>query len=240
MVTSPLAGKIALVTGASRGIGRAISIRLAGAGVSVFALARDIAALEELAAEAGSIASAAPIAPISCDITDGAALDLALDRCGAATLLINNAGWAAPRTAIADSRRQDWQRTLATCLTAPMQITHTMLPQMLRQNSGAIVQILSPAAKRGRAGESAYAAAKAGLRGFTESLREETANTDILVSSIYPGFVDTDLIPKNRRVDRTRFLRPDDIATVVLDALQSPTHCCPTEIVVEPQRDPFS
>jgi len=215
-------------------------MRLAGAGVSVFALARDMAALEELAAEDRSIAAAASITPISCDITDSAALDRALEQCSAATLLINNAGWAAPRTTIANSRRQDWQRTLATCLNAPIQITHFLLPLMLRQNSGAIVQILSPAAKRGRAGESSYAAAKAGLRGFTEALREETANTDIRVSSIYPGLVDTGLIPQNRRVDRTRFLRPDDIAAVVLDTLESPAHCCPTEIAVEPQRDPFA
>ena len=234
-----LFGNQALVTGASRGIGRAIASHLARAGCATFALARDRQALEVLAGELGRQSDAAKITPLQCDLTDSADIDRTLERCPDVSIVINNAGWAAPRTAVAHCREEDWSRTIDTCLLAPMRITRTLLPQLVEDGSGAIVQILSPAARFGRAGEAAYAAAKSGLRGFTESLRDELRDTDIKVCSVYPGFVDTDFIPPNRRVDRSLFLQPDDVAAAVVQLLETPTRCCPTEISIEPQRDPM-
>ena len=84
----------------------------------------------------------------------------------------------------------------------------------------------------------AYAAAKFGLLGFTQSLFAEVRDHGIKVAAICPGLVDTDLIPRNKQVDRDKFLHPDDIAEVVYDVLISPLRACPTEIVLEPQYDP--
>jgi 3-oxoacyl-[acyl-carrier protein] reductase len=98
--------------------------------------------------------------------------------------------------------------------------------------------IVSVAAKRGRSGEASYAAAKFGLLGFSQSLYEEVRQHGIKVASICPGLVDTDLIPANKKVDRAKFLQPDDIADSVQQILLSPIRACPTEIVLEPQFDP--
>jgi 3-oxoacyl-[acyl-carrier protein] reductase len=132
----------------------------------------------------------------------------------------------------------DWDRTLATCLRAPMVLTRLVLPDMLAHGRGAIVNIASIAGKQGRGGEAAYAASKFGLIGFTQSLFEEVRDHGIKVVAICPGLVDTELIPQNRRVDRAKFLQPADIAEAVHDVLTSPLRACPTEIVLEPQYDP--
>ncbi len=132
----------------------------------------------------------------------------------------------------------DWDRTLATCLRAPMVLARLVLPDMLAHSSGAIVNIASIAGKKGRAGETAYAAAKFGLLGFTQSLFEEVREHGIKVAAICPGLVDTDLIPPNRKVDRAKFLQPEDVADCVHQVLNSPIRACPTEVILEPQYDP--
>ncbi len=202
---------------------------IAEAGIHTYALARSADALAELAAS-----NPTAITPVPCDLTDTDAMDAAIARCKDVSILINNAGWATPRISVRHSRLEDWHRTLATCLVAPMRITHALLPSMIERGSGAIIQILSPAAQRGRAGEAAYAAAKSGLRGFTESLREELADTSIKVCCIYPGLVDTDFVPPNRKVDRTRFLVPGDVADVVIQCLESSQRVAQTDIVINP------
>ncbi len=235
MRDSAILGQTALVTGASRGIGRAIALRLAGAGARVVATGRDASALAEVAAAADGELTMRP-----CDLTDRAALAEMLGELDAVDIVVNNAGWAPPRTALHHMRAEDLQRTLEVCLWAPIEICRRLLPQMLERDSGAIVQILSPAARLGRARETGYAAAKAGLRGFTESLREEVGATDIRVCSLYPGYVDTAFVPANRKVDRARFLQPDDVAEAVLGALTASHRCCPSEITLEPLSDPLS
>ena len=132
----------------------------------------------------------------------------------------------------------DWDRTLATCLRAPMVLTRLVLPDMLAHGRGTIVNIASIAGKRGRAGEAAYAAAKFGLLGFTQSLFDEVRDHGIKVAAICPGLVDTDLIPPNRRVDRASSCSRPTSPTRSCDVLTSPLRACPTEIVLEPQHDP--
>jgi len=240
-VTSPtLSDHVAVVTGAGRGIGRAIALRLAQDGCRVAAVARTESELEETASAAGTAGGS--IFAVPADVTrDGdleSAVRLIIERLGRITILVNNAGFAPPRSPVLKTSLADWDRTLATCLRAPMVLTRLVLPDMLAHGSGAIVNIASIAGKKGRGGEAAYAAAKFGLLGFTQSLFEEVREHGVKVIAICPGFVDTDLIPANKRVDRGKFLQPSDIADAVHDVLTTPLRACPTELILEPQYDP--
>jgi len=233
--------QVALVTGAGRGIGRAIATRLANAHCRVAALARTEKELKE-AADVIAAAGGEPILTVVADVTHDDELEQAvrfiIERLGRITILVNNAGFATPRTSVLKSSLADWDRTLTTCLRAPMVLTRLVLPDMLAHGEGCIVNIASVAAKQGRSGEAAYAAAKSGLLGFSQSLYDEVRNRGIKVSAICPGLVDTDLIPPNSKVDRAKFLQPEDVADLVYDVVTSPFRMCPREIVVEPQYDP--
>jgi 3-oxoacyl-[acyl-carrier protein] reductase len=241
-VKPPLYDQVALVTGAGRGIGRSIALRLAQAGCRVAALARTESDLADTIRAAEAHAQDALILAVPTDVNrDGdleQAVRIIIERLGRITILVNNAGFAPPRSTVLKTSLADWDRTLATCLRAPMVLVRLVLPDMLAHGRGSIVNIASIAGKKGRAGEAAYAAAKFGLLGFTQSLFAEVRDHGIKVAAICPGLVDTDLIPPNKQVDRTKFLQPHDIAEVVYDVLVSPLRACPTEIVLEPQYDP--
>lgn len=232
---------VALVTGAGRGIGSAIARRLTQAGCRVAALARTTGELDDTVRAAQMDAQSAPMLAVPADVTRDADLEAAvrliIERLGHITVLVNNAGFAPPRGTVLKTSLADWDRTLSTCLRAPMVLTRLVLPDMLAHHRGAIVNIASIAGKRGRAGEAAYAAAKFGLLGFTQSLFAEVRDHGVKVVAICPGVVDTALIPANKRVDRAKFLQPSDIAEAVHDALTSPLRACPTEIMLEPQYD---
>jgi 3-oxoacyl-[acyl-carrier protein] reductase len=234
--------RVVLVTGAGRGIGRAIVLRLAAAGCRIAAVARTESELAETVDEARAAGAEEPVLPVPADVTRDAELEQAVrvitERLGRIAVLVNNAGFAPPRGSLLKTSLADWDRTLDTCLRAPMVLTRLVLPDMLARDQGAIVNVASVAAKRGRAGEAAYAAAKFGLLGFTQSLFDEVRGHGIKVTAICPGVVDTDLIPPNKNVDRAKFLRPTDVADMVHAVLTTPLRLCPTEIVVEPQYDP--
>jgi NAD(P)-dependent dehydrogenase (short-subunit alcohol dehydrogenase family) len=239
-VTPPLHDHVALVTGAGRGIGRAITLRLAqavpgGGALPLGGPARGHGARRRRAA-------GGEVFPLAADITHDEDLEAAvraiIERLGRITVLVNNAGFAPPRNTVLRTSLADWDRTLATCLRAPMVLTRLVLPDMLAHRRGAVVNIASIAGKKGRAGEAAYAAAKFGLLGFSQSLFAEVRGHGIKVAAICPGLVDTDLIPPNARVDRAKFLQPSDVAEAVYDVLSRPLRACPTEIVLEPQYDP--
>lgn len=236
-----LTKQVAIVTGAGRGIGQAIALRLAAAGTRVAAVARTEAELEETVEAARPSASAAilPVpADVTCDDDLERALRLIIERLGRIGILVNNAGFAPPRANVVKTSVADWDRTLATCLRAPMLLSRLVLPDMLAHRQGAIVNIASIAGKTGRSGEAAYAAAKFGLLGFTQSLFAEVRHHGIKVAAVCPGLVDTGFIPPNKSVDRAKFLQPEDIADVVYEILSSPIRACPTEVIVEPQFDP--
>jgi 3-oxoacyl-[acyl-carrier protein] reductase len=242
MKASPLRDQVALVTGGGRGIGRAIAVKLADSGCAVAALARSEGELEETVREAAVLRPDHAILPIPADVTLDQdverAVRLIIERLGRITILVNNAGFAPPRRSVVKTSLADWDRTLGTCLRAPMVLARLVLPDMLAHGQGTIVNISSIAAKRGRPGEAAYAAAKFGLLGFTQSLYEEVREHGVKVVAICPGLVDTDLIPPNRQVDRTKFMQPDDVAEVVHQVLTTPVRLCPTEVVIEPQFNP--
>lgn len=237
----PLGQRVALITGASRGIGRAIALRLARADATTVLAARtqtDLLAVAEVIHALGQETLVVPT-----DVTSDQQLEAlaaaALERFGHIDLLVNNAGGGLPRAPITKARFMDWDWTLRVNLWATMALTKLVLPTMIERRSGAIVNICSLAGLTGKAGEAAYAAAKFGVRGFTQSLFEEVREYGIKVSTICPGYVDTALIPPNRRMDRSKMIKPEDVAEVVYGVITSPTHVCPVEVVMQPQQDPL-
>jgi NAD(P)-dependent dehydrogenase (short-subunit alcohol dehydrogenase family) len=239
--TLPLAGRIALITGASRGIGRATAVRLARAGAAIVLAARtepDLSAVAEIIRTLGMEALVVPTDVID-DQQLEALVDATLARFGHIDLLVNNAGGGPPRTPVVKARIMDWEWTLRVNLWATMVLTKLVLPSMIERRSGAIVNICSLASLTGKTGEAVYAAAKFGVRGFSQSLFEEVREYGIKVSTLCPGYVDTALIPPNRRVDRSKMLSPEDVAEAVYGVVVSPARCCPLEIVLQPQHDPL-
>src|SRR5688572_32783007 len=189
-----LSGKVALVTGASRGIGRAIATRLGEQGAIVIAAARGDHAgntARELAA-AGHTAEA-----VSLDVTDGAAVEKLpgeiLSRHGRLDIVVSNAGIARDQL-VMRMKREDWDAVLATNLTATFTLAQAAMRPMLKQRAGRIIAIGSVVGQMGNAGQANYAASKAGLIGFAKALSREVASRSITVNVIAPGMIDTDMI----------------------------------------------
>jgi 3-oxoacyl-[acyl-carrier protein] reductase len=188
-----LSGRVALVTGASRGIGRAIAERLAAQGALVVAAARGEHArpVVETIAAAGGRAEA-----VSLDVTeDGAAARLVastLERHARIDILVNNAGIARDQLMLR-MKREDWDAVLATNLTGAFALTQAVLKPMIRQRGGRIISISSVVAQRGNAGQANYAASKAGLIGFTKAVALEVASRGITVNVVAPGLIETDM-----------------------------------------------
>ncbi|HXG50879.1 MAG TPA: SDR family oxidoreductase [candidate division Zixibacteria bacterium] len=235
-----LNGKVALVTGAGRGIGRAVALALAKTGCRVALTARTAAELAAVEQEARRASGEAFF--VTADLTrDGdiaGLMEAVRAKWSAVDILINNAGWGR-RAPVVKSRVEDWDRTLRVNLRAPMLLARLALPAMIAKGEGAVVNIGSIAGKTGEANAAAYAASKFGLIGFTQSLYEEVRESGIKVAVILPGFVDTPLIPSGAPLDRTKMIRPEDIAETVLFVLRSSAACCPVEITVRPQRTPY-
>ncbi len=218
-------GRVALVTGASRGIGRAIALALAARGVEVVAAARGDHAsgvVNEIRA-AGGCAEVA-----SMDVTDAAAVEATvirtLERAGRVDILVNNAGIARDHLLLR-MKREDWDAVLATNLTAAFTCTQAVLKPMIRQRAGRIVSITSIVGQAGNAGQANYAAAKAGLIGFTKSLALEVASRGITVNAVAPGLIETDMIRRlsdgaqggwESRIPLKRLGTPDDVAAAVV------------------------
>lgn len=231
---------VAIVTGAGRGIGRAIAISLAREGYSLCIVARTRAELEETRRLSSLPVERALIVLI--DLTDEecaeAIVDTALDLFGRVDVLVNNAGWAPPRTPLTKMNGWDIDRVLAVNLRAPIALTRLAAPPMTERGNGAIINVASVAARTMASGEAVYAAAKAGLVAFTHAAFAELCDRGIKVSVIIPGLVDTALIPQNKRLDRALMLTPDDIAAAVLSIIKSPARVCPVELMLHPQRRP--
>jgi NAD(P)-dependent dehydrogenase (short-subunit alcohol dehydrogenase family) len=157
---------------------------------------------------------------------------------GEVEILINNAGWG-KRAPVVRANTEDWDQTFRLNLRAPMLLAKLLVPAMIEKRRGAVVNIGSISGKSGEANGAAYSASKFGLIGFTQSLYEEVREYGIKVSVILPGFVDTPLIPPNRQLDRSKMIRPEDVARTVLFVLNSPVTCCPVEITLRPQQTPY-
>ena len=236
MTSKPLEEKTALVTGAGRGIGRAIAIALAKAGCTVVITARTT---PELAAVHQEILAAKGKAlTLQADLTRDDDLHALIETCGPVDFLINNAGWG-KRATVVRSRIDDWDQTFRVNLRAPMILAKELLPTMIQKGEGAVINIGSVSGKSGEASGAAYSASKFGLIGFTQSLYEEVREHGIKVAVVLPGFVDTPMIPPVKHLDRSKMIQANDVAQAVLYILNAPQTACPVEITIRPQRTPY-
>jgi 3-oxoacyl-[acyl-carrier protein] reductase len=188
-----LTGKIALVTGASRGIGRAIALRLAAQGATVVASARGTNA-DATAAEIRAAGGSADV--LGADVTDSASLEklpaAVVERHGRLDILVSNAGITRDQL-LMRMKRDDWDAVLATNLTASFTLAQAAIRPMLKQRAGRIIAVSSVVGQTGNAGQTNYAASKAGLIGFAKSLAREVASRNVTVNIIAPGMIETDM-----------------------------------------------
>jgi len=189
-----LSGEVALVTGASRGIGRAVAAALAAEGASVAGTATTQAGAERIAetlAEAGGRGSGVVL-----DVADPASVEAAMARVdaelGAPTILVNNAGITRDNL-LMRMKDEEWSAVIETNLSALYRLGKACLRPMMKARRGRIVNIASVVGLSGNAGQTNYAAAKAGMMGFTKSLAREVGSRGITVNCVAPGFIDTDM-----------------------------------------------
>jgi len=223
MITTSLDGHVALVTGATRGIGRAIALRLAEAGAKVVGTATTEDGANAIAQALGERGSAVVL-----DVGDASAIDRALTevetRYGGVTILVNNAGITRDNLLLR-MKDEEWDAVMATNLKAAYRLSKAVLRGMMKARFGRIIQIGSVVGSSGNPGQANYAASKAALIGFTKSLAQEVGSRNITVNCVAPGFIDTDMTRALPDAQRDKLLEriplgrlgaPDDIAHAVL------------------------
>ncbi len=185
-------GQVALVTGASRGIGRAIAMALAAQGMKVIGTATSEAGAAAIGEALGALGGSG----LKLDVTDGAALDAAIDgivkQHGGLQVLVNNAGITRDTLSMR-MKDEDWDAVLDTNLKAVFRASRAAIRPMMKQRYGRIVNITSVVGASGNPGQANYAAAKAGVAGMTRSLARELGSRGITVNCVAPGFIDTDM-----------------------------------------------
>ena len=182
-----LEGRVALVTGASQGIGRACALRLAAQGASVALAARNVEKLRQVESE---IAGASIAMDVAQEDQIKAGFKAALERFGKVDILVNNAGITRDQL-VMRMKRPDWNAVLDTNLTAPYLCIQAVIGSMLKQRWGRIINITSIFGQMGQAGQTNYAASKAGLIGLTMAVAREVASRSITVNAVAPGWIET-------------------------------------------------
>lgn len=218
-----ITGKIALVTGAGKGIGRAVAVALAKEGVHVALLARTESQLREVAAELAGLG--VKTAVMTADITDLAAVTAAVARAeaelGAIDILINNAGTAAFGKFL-ELEPAQWEHIIKVNLLGVYYATRAVLPAMIERQTGDIITISSTAGQRGAAATSAYSASKFAVLGLTESLMQEVRKHNIRVSALTPSTVATDLAVELKLTDGNpeKVMQAEDLAELIIAQLK--------------------
>lgn len=214
----------AIVTGASRGIGRATTLLLAQAGARVLAVARDESALAKLATEAPE----GRIVPSGADLTDPSAVEQVVDRAqaelGGIDILVNNAGVTRDGLLLRMSQ-EDWDLVLNLNLRAAFLLTQKVSRIMLKARRGSVVNVVSVVGQIGNAGQVNYTAAKAGLEAFTKSCAREMSSRQVRVNAVAPGYIDTAMTAQLADQAKESFLAqiplgragsPEEVAEVIL------------------------
>ena len=241
---------MAAITGASSGIGEATALALAGAGAAVALAARRKDRLEELAKRISDDGGKA--LPIECDISDEgearAFVERAHEELGGLSALVNNAGLMLLGP-VEGADTADWRQMVEVNLLGLLWCTHAALPLMKDSEVGDIVNLSSVAGRRADAGAAVYNMTKWGVNGFSEALRQEALHSRIRVTTVEPGFVETELQGHNvnpvvqQGTEKMReqiselgggVLRAQDIADAILYAVSRPPHVCLNEVLVRP------
>jgi NADP-dependent 3-hydroxy acid dehydrogenase YdfG len=240
-----LEGRVAAVTGASSGIGEATARALSAAGASVALGARRTDRLEALA---GSLEGRTLVHELDVSDEEQARgfIQAAHDELGGLHVLVNNAG-VMLLGPVSDADTDDWRRMIQVNLLGLLYCTHAALPLIAASGGGDIVNVSSVAGRRADAGAAVYNMTKFGVHAFSEALRQEALHTGIRVTTVAPGFVDTELQGHNtnplvkQATERAReqigeVLKAEDIADAIMHAVTRPAHVCVNEVVVRPTR----
>jgi 3-oxoacyl-[acyl-carrier protein] reductase len=238
-LTTPtaLAGRTALVTGASRGIGRSVSLSLAQLGARLLLVARDRKALAEIQQEIVDLATAAEAFP--CDLaswSETQALASRVDAAGGCDILVNAAGIGRIGMPLHEMALEDFEAIFATNVRAPFLLMRAVVPHMRALGSGDIVNISSLAGQGPLANGAAYAASKWALNGLSYSVAEELRAHNIRVSVIAPGSVNTSFGGAGK--DRAKMLQPEDVADAVTMLVTQPRHAFISELRMRPTQKP--
>ncbi len=222
-----LKGQVAIVTGASRGIGRAIAAELASEGANLVLTARGVEGVEAAAAALAEDHPAGRFLPVGCDVASWDSVSELIDRTveefDKIDFLVNNAGITRDNL-VMRMKKEEWDDVLAANLTGVFNTCRLAARQMLRQRSGRIVNITSVVGLLGNAGQVNYAASKGGIISLTYSLAREMASRGVLVNAVAPGFIETDMtaaMPEAAReamaegIPLARIGKPEEISSVV-------------------------
>jgi NADP-dependent 3-hydroxy acid dehydrogenase YdfG len=244
-MTSQLEGKVAIITGASSGIGKATAIALAAEGAQVVLAARRSDRLNAVAK--AIVASGGQALPIPTDLTDESQIQTLVQKTHTVLeridILVNNAGIALIGN-IAGANTADWRRMIDLNVLGLMNTTHAVLPLLKAQGGGHIVNISSVAGRTARVGVGGYNVTKWGVNAFSEALRQEVCRQNIRVTVIEPGLVDTEIndhiadpIARQRSEERRKNVTPlqsEDIAAAIVYAVTQPARVNVNEILVRP------
>jgi len=219
--------KTVFITGATRGLGRALVIDLCQQGYNVFATGRDQKLLQQLMQETGCLGEV-------CDLSDAQAVDTlynnAQQALGHIDVLINNAGMNSRKCALAETSLEEFEQQYAINLRAPYLLCRAAMQEMLKKEKGYIINIVSTAAKRSNETMAIYTAMKQGFAGLNNVLMKEAQPHGIKVTAVYPGGINTAF----REQERPQYMRPESVATMVSQLLNNPEDVVVHELTFRP------
>lgn len=235
-MTSPFEGKVAIVTGGSRGIGLAVAEALVSRGASVTVSGLDAQRLADAGARLSKAVCGGGVQTLRADVGDyaevGSLVDATVKRFGGLDILVNNAG-VGNFANVSEMSPDDWRRMIDTNLTGVFYCCHAVIPHLRRRGGGWIINISSLAGKNAFVGGAGYCATKAGLNAFSEALMQELRYDDIRVSYVMPGSVGTGF---GGHAAADWKLAPEDVARVVVDLVEHPRRSLPSRIELRPSK----
>lgn len=235
-----LTGKVAVVTGGSRGIGLAIARALLERGASVAITATSDATLRTAASDLQKTANGAAVLPIRADVRRydevEQAISATVGRFGGLDVLVNNAGVGLFRP-VADMSAEEWHQVIDTNLTGVFHCCRAVLPRLRSRGGGWIINVSSLASTNPFPEAAAYCASKAGLNAFSDALMQEVRHDGIRVANVLPGSVRTEFSGRSQGHDEWK-LAPEDVAEVVIDLIAHPARSLPSRVEIRPAKPP--